>query len=168
MQPQGILLRQFFQIGWLTTWLEFRDALGNGEHRKNARSATALRLLTRSCVRFHSNHFAGGFSLGAHGVTLGPAGLFCEEHVCIALASLVGWRFLLGSCAELAVLGLCSDLSSGQPIFAVIEMLKDSTSHNLWPFEFLIYAALSLVPLLGVSAAWLIGRLFKMTKQTRE
>jgi hypothetical protein len=54
------------------------------------------------------------------------------------------------------------------PIFAVIEMLKDSTSHNLWPFEFLIYAALSLVPLLGVSAAWLIGRLFKMTKQTRE
>jgi hypothetical protein len=54
------------------------------------------------------------------------------------------------------------------PIFAVIEMLKDSTSHNLWPFEFLIYAALSLVPLLGVSAAWLIRRLFKMTKQTRE
>ncbi len=47
------------------------------------------------------------------------------------------------------------------PVFAVIEMLKDSTSHNLWPFEFLIYAALSLVPLLGVSAAGLIRRLLK-------
>ncbi|HEY2169072.1 MAG TPA: hypothetical protein VGJ30_05560 [Candidatus Angelobacter sp.] len=51
------------------------------------------------------------------------------------------------------------------PIFAVIEMLKDSTSHNLWPFEFLIYTALALVPLLGVSAAWLMRKLLKMTNK---
>jgi hypothetical protein len=54
------------------------------------------------------------------------------------------------------------------PIFAVIEMLNDSTSHNLWPFEFLIYAALSLVPLLGVSAGWLIRRRLKIAKQTQK
>jgi hypothetical protein len=117
MQPQGILLRQFFQIGWLTTWLEFRDALGNREHRKNTRSATALRLLTRSCVRFILITLPEVLHREHTGVNLRTDGLFCEEHVCVALASLVGWRFLLGSCAELAVLGLCSDLSSGQPAY---------------------------------------------------
>jgi hypothetical protein len=47
------------------------------------------------------------------------------------------------------------------PIFAVVEILRDSTSHNLWPFEFLIYAALALIPLLGMSVALLVKRLFR-------
>jgi phosphate/sulfate permease len=47
------------------------------------------------------------------------------------------------------------------PVFAVIEMLRDSTSHNLWPLEFLIYAALALIPLLGMGTALLVKRLFK-------
>lgn len=29
------------------------------------------------------------------------------------------------------------------PIFAGIEMIKDRTSHNLWPFEFVAYAILA-------------------------
>ena len=44
------------------------------------------------------------------------------------------------------------------PVFAAIEMLRDATSHNLWPFEFLIYAALTLIPLLGMSAASVVKK----------
>jgi hypothetical protein len=51
------------------------------------------------------------------------------------------------------------------PVFAVIEMLRDSTSHNLWPFEFLIYAALTVIPMLGTSAATLLKRRFKTTSE---
>ena len=51
------------------------------------------------------------------------------------------------------------------PVFAVIEMFRDSSSHNLWPFEFLIYAALALVPLLGMSVAYFVKRLFKAQNQ---
>jgi hypothetical protein len=49
------------------------------------------------------------------------------------------------------------------PLFAVIEMIKDSTSHNLWPLEFLIYGALTLVSLVGMTAASLVKRLLKAT-----
>jgi hypothetical protein len=50
---------------------------------------------------------------------------------------------------------------AGLPIIAVIEMLKNPTSHNLWPLEFMIYAALSLIPLSGMSAALALKRPFK-------
>jgi len=52
------------------------------------------------------------------------------------------------------------------PLFAVIEMFKDSSSHNLWPFEFMIYVALALVPLLGLSAASLIKKAVQSGKRT--
>jgi hypothetical protein len=47
------------------------------------------------------------------------------------------------------------------PVFSIIEMFKDPTSHNLWPFEFMIYAVLTLVPLLGMSIGSVLKRRFK-------
>jgi uncharacterized membrane protein len=47
------------------------------------------------------------------------------------------------------------------PAFAVIEMVKDPTSHNLWPFEFMIYAVLSLFSLLGMSVGLGVKRIWK-------
>ena len=35
------------------------------------------------------------------------------------------------------------------PILAVIEMIKDGTSHNLWPFEFVGYAIMAAVVVIG-------------------
>jgi hypothetical protein len=35
------------------------------------------------------------------------------------------------------------------PVVAVAEMLVDATSHNLWPMEFVIYALLSVVRIVG-------------------
>ena len=35
------------------------------------------------------------------------------------------------------------------PLLAVVEMVADSKSHNLWPLEFLIYAVISLVAVAG-------------------
>lgn len=49
------------------------------------------------------------------------------------------------------------------PIVSVIDIIKDSTSHNLWPFEFMLYAALTLISLSGLVAAWLLKRAFKKT-----
>jgi hypothetical protein len=37
------------------------------------------------------------------------------------------------------------------PAIAIVEMFGDSTSHNLWPLEFLVYAGLTLVPVLGMT-----------------
>jgi len=35
------------------------------------------------------------------------------------------------------------------PVLALLEMVTDPTSHNLWPIEFGLYAAVSLVSLAG-------------------
>ncbi|MFL5481807.1 MAG: hypothetical protein ACJ8AK_06420 [Gemmatimonadaceae bacterium] len=35
------------------------------------------------------------------------------------------------------------------PILAVIEMIKDGTSHNLWPFEFMAYAIMAAIVVIG-------------------
>jgi hypothetical protein len=35
------------------------------------------------------------------------------------------------------------------PILAVIEMIKDGTSHNLWPFEFVGYAFMAGIVIIG-------------------
>ena len=47
------------------------------------------------------------------------------------------------------------------PIVAVIEMVKDPTSHNLWPLEFMIYAGLSLFSVLGMSIGLGLKRALK-------
>jgi ABC-type polysaccharide/polyol phosphate export permease len=46
------------------------------------------------------------------------------------------------------------------PIFAILQMFQDPTSHNLWPLEFMIYGFLAMVALAGVKSVELItGRL---------
>ena len=46
------------------------------------------------------------------------------------------------------------------PLFAIIQMIQDPTSHNLWPLEFMIYGFLAMVALAGVKTMELItGRL---------
>ena len=58
-----------------------------------------------------------------------------------ALAPRIGW---MAACATLAAF----------PALAVVEMVRDPTSHNLWPFEFLVYGVLTL---LAVAPAFAIG-----------
>jgi hypothetical protein len=47
---------------------------------------------------------------------------------------------------------------AGLPLIAVLEMISDPTSHNLWPIEFLIYGALALVCLIGMTVGLLARR----------
>jgi hypothetical protein len=83
-------------------------------------------------------------------------------HLLLLLAGGFFWglalRWPYSVCAAICQVG-------SLPVFAVIEMLRDPTSHNLWPFEFLIYAALALIPLLGMGSASLVKRLFKTRNQ---
>lgn len=46
------------------------------------------------------------------------------------------------------------------PILASVEMVKDPTSHNLWPIEFLIYALTGLIPYAGMITAPLVKKFF--------
>lgn len=52
--------------------------------------------------------------------------------------------------------GAASQLASF-PIFAIIQMIGDPTSHNLWPLEFMIYGFLAMVALGGVKTVELIS-----------
>lgn len=45
------------------------------------------------------------------------------------------------------IVGMCT--MAAFPLLAFAEMVADSKSHNLWPFEFLIYAVISLVAVAG-------------------
>lgn len=44
---------------------------------------------------------------------------------------------------------------------AIAEMVAAPTSHNLWPFEFLIYLLLSLIAAVGVPIGRYLGRCFR-------
>lgn len=44
------------------------------------------------------------------------------------------------------------------PVAAVLEMLVDPSSHNLFPFEFLLYGLYSLIVVAGLVAARMIRR----------
>lgn len=48
------------------------------------------------------------------------------------------------------------------PIAAILEMIVQPTSHNLWPFEFLLYAGLSVPAMIG---ALITANLKKKTNQ---
>ena len=52
---------------------------------------------------------------------------------------------------------------TGLAIFAVVEIIKNPSSHNLWPFEFLLYGVLSMVPLAGMGVASLLKKQFRST-----
>jgi hypothetical protein len=53
------------------------------------------------------------------------------------------WPYAL--CAAFCQLG-------SLPTIAILEMLRDPTSHNLWPFEFMIYFVLALISVLAAAA----------------
>ena len=44
------------------------------------------------------------------------------------------------------------------PVLAVVDMVRDPTDHNLWPMEFGMYAAESLLAVAGAAAVALIRR----------
>ena len=51
------------------------------------------------------------------------------------------------------------------PVITLAEILRDPTSHNLWPFEFLFYVGLALVSLVGLGVALLIKLVVKKREQ---
>ncbi len=84
-----------------------------------------------------------------------------EEMQLLTFAFLFGSGLLLGVlfhrrsnplCAAFAVLWL--------PAVAIADMLGDATSHNLLPFEFGMYAILSLVPIFGSWTGMVVRRAF--------
>lgn len=52
------------------------------------------------------------------------------------------------------------------PIVAFVEMLGDSYSHNLWPFEFVIYGFLTIPGILGAYTGAFIRRKFSKSNKT--
>ena len=71
--------------------------------------------------------------------TLGWANGFFLFLLGVALGFFVTKREGLTGCLSVVLL----------PILAVIEMIKDGTSHNLWPFEFVGYAIMAAVVVIG-------------------
>ena len=59
------------------------------------------------------------------------------------------------------VLGLLT--MAGLPAVAVLDMIANPKSHNLFPFEFAIYAALSLIAAAGAYAAQGVRRAMRTT-----
>ena len=78
-------------------------------------------------------------------------------HLYLLFLSGVGWGLVVDR--PYSRWGAASQLGSF-PIFAVIQMFMDPTSHNLWALEFMIYGFLAMVALAGVKTEELIsGRL---------
>ncbi len=69
--------------------------------------------------------------------------------LCLFISGFCFGLFLSKPLARIAVL---SQLGAF-PIFAFAEILQDATSHNLWPFELLIYAFLTGIGWLGMKAS---------------
>lgn len=77
--------------------------------------------------------------------------------VFVLVVAAFGWGFALKR--PYSVIAAVSQLAFF-PIVAVVEMSKDSTSHNLWPVEFVLYGVLTAfcfgaVKLAGVWKRWL-------------
>jgi hypothetical protein len=75
----------------------------------------------------------------------------------LSFASLA-YLFAAGVAAGLIFRGLNKWLAGfsmlvGLPLASVAEILVDSTSHNLWPLEFVMYGVLMLAPVAGVAVA---------------
>jgi hypothetical protein len=47
------------------------------------------------------------------------------------------------------------------PIIAVLDMMVDPTSHNLWPLEFFLYGVLAVIPVVGAFIGWGVRKLRK-------
>ncbi len=82
-----------------------------------------------------------------------------------ALGCFLGLGFLLGLAHPSRWLLLGCATIAAPPILAIFEMNVFSTSHNLWPLEFLLYGVVNSPSLLG---AFLGSRLGKMKKKITE
>jgi hypothetical protein len=74
------------------------------------------------------------------------------------------WGFVLRGpyalCAAFCQLG-------SLPAIAILEMLRDPTSHNLWPFEFMIYFVLAVASLLGAAAGLKVRKHLALASRAR-
>jgi hypothetical protein len=87
------------------------------------------------------------------------------EHTTFAsLLLLFGGGLFFGLIFEIpcAFIASVSQVAS-LPAAAIVEMVKDPTSHNLWPIEFVQYVFLAISPLAGMGLAWWIKRHFQST-----
>jgi hypothetical protein len=77
-------------------------------------------------------------------------------HLLLLVLGGLFWGFFLrwpyALCAAYCQLG-------SLPIIAVLEMLRDPTSHNLWPFEFMIYLVLAVASVLAAAAGLMVRKL---------
>lgn len=74
------------------------------------------------------------------------------------------WRALLGTFAA------CSAAWAGVPAAVLakvtVDVLRDSASHNLWPFEVAIAVAVGAIPAaLGAGVGWALARLFSAPRR---
>lgn len=89
-----------------------------------------------------------------------------EEMGVSTIALLFGSGVLIGWFWSRPVSLLCAVTTvAWLPVVSMIDMMTDATSHNLWPFEFILYGVLSLVPLGGsLLGAQLAKRRLKRTR----
>lgn len=72
----------------------------------------------------------------------------------VSLGLLIVVGFVLGLLASRYSARLAVASMAAFPLIAVVDMVREPTSHNLWPFEFAIYGAMSLLAVAGAA----IGR----------
>ncbi len=98
-----------------------------------------------------------GSAVAQHGWPKGSVGLFhaaveklsLPALLCLFISGFCFGLFLSRPLARIAVLWQLAAF----PIAAFAEILHDPTSHNLWPFELLIYAFLTGIGWLGMKLA---------------
>jgi hypothetical protein len=99
---------------------------------------------------------ASGLGFGVF-IVLSAKGIHSGAMVLLFAGGLL-WGFVLrwpySLCATILQVG-------GIYAVSVFEMCKDPTSHNLWPLEFLLYAVVDLIGVLGLLVAWLLKKLSK-------
>jgi hypothetical protein len=69
----------------------------------------------------------------------------------VSLALLLAVGALGGLAASRLSPWLAAATMAGFPLLAFVEMARDPTSHNLWPMEFAMYGAVSLVAVVGAA-----------------
>jgi hypothetical protein len=84
-----------------------------------------------------------------------------EEMQLLTVAFLLASGLILGALFHRRASPICAAaMVLWLPMVSITDMLIDATSHNLFPFEFGMYAILSLVPIFGSWAGMVVRRAF--------
>jgi hypothetical protein len=109
----------------------------------------------------------GAIIVGGVGGMREDAGLFPAFTQGIEALNIVTLLLLLAIGFALGRLSLWNPVMLGLatvaplPFIAMLEIKLDPTSHNLWPFEVILYSLLAVIPVVGAFIGWGVRKLRK-------